>query len=70
MNKKDIIICEDENGTLFFNIEAGRFFFTNMDAYTGEVLLARPGWFDLTQLELDAVGNWIKELLDNGVLRS
>ena len=70
MKDKNVIICEDENGTLYFDTELGRFFFVNMDAYTGEVSLARPGWFDLTQNELDAIGNWIKGLLNNGVLRS
>lgn len=70
MEDKNIIICEDENGTLYFNTELGRFFFVNMNAYVGEILLARPGWFNLTQEELDAVGNWIKGLLNNGVLRS
>lgn len=70
MNDKNIIICEDENGTLYFDTELGRFFFVDMDAYDGEVLLARPGLFNLTQNELDAIGNWIKGLLNNGLLRS
>jgi hypothetical protein len=66
----NIFIHASSDGTLYFDTEYGEFHFVDVEGYDGLIDMARPGYFNLTDEEYKAIGDWIKGLLNNGVLQN
>jgi hypothetical protein len=64
LSDNNIIIHESDEGILFYDVEKNGFYFTDNDANTGPIHLARQGFFDLTHEEYEAIGNWIRGMLN------
>ena len=65
-----ILIHESNDGKIFFDTVENWFYYENEEGNFGKIEMIRPGWFDLTPEEADAIKSWIVRCLQIGILQS
>lgn len=70
MDKK-ILICENEEGYIFFDAEKVWFYFLDKNSHTvNPILMYRPGNYNITEEDTEAIQQWLREHLKDGILQS
>lgn len=64
-----IVIHESEEGKVIFGRSECWFYFINEEGHAGRIEMIRPGWFDLTEVETNAIKVWLTRNLKDGVLQ-
>lgn len=69
-----ILLHESDEGYLFFDAEKVWFYFLDKNPYRVDnvdpIFMFRPGNFNLTSEETNAIKQWLMENLKDGVLQS
>lgn len=65
-----IPIYESDEGKIFFDTGECWFFYENEEGHLGRIKMIRPGWFDLTADEEEAIRSMIVRCLKIGILQN